>query len=100
MAGVFAKTVILPLDLVRKRQQIQGPLRNSLVIHNIPKYSEGVFRTLTQIIRHEGFLSLYKGVVPSLLKSGLSSAVTFLVVSNCQAYFQSLSEGRSEDPAK
>ena len=79
------------MDLVRKRQQIQGPVRNSLVLDNIPKYSEGVLRTLTQIIHHEGFLSLYKGVIPSLLKSGLSSAVTFLVVSHCQDYLQSFS---------
>jgi len=39
MASVFAKTSVFPLDLIRKRLQVQGPTRSKYVHKNIPVYA-------------------------------------------------------------
>lgn len=61
MASVIAKTGIFPLDLIRKRLQVQGPTRSRYVHKNIPVYS-GVFKTMAAIIRAEGVRGLYRGL--------------------------------------
>lgn len=61
MASVFSKTVVFPLDLIRKRLQVQGPTRERYVHRNIPVY-QGVFRTMRSILRHEGKRGLYRGL--------------------------------------
>lgn len=38
VASVLAKTGVFPLDLVRKRLQVQGPTRQMYVHRNIPEY--------------------------------------------------------------
>lgn len=86
IAGLLGKTLILPMDIVRKRYQMQGPDRNRFVV-GIPRYSGSIFESVSQIVLHEGFFALYKGFVPSVLKAGLSSAVTFFVVEYCRAGF-------------
>lgn len=67
MASVFAKTATFPLDLVRKRLQVQGPMRSRFVHTNIPVYA-GVFRALHAIWRKEGVRGWYRGLTVSLLK--------------------------------
>lgn len=61
VASVLAKTCIFPLDLVRKRLQVQGPTRGSYVHKNIPIY-EGVIRSLRDILRCEGIRGWYRGL--------------------------------------
>lgn len=61
IASVIAKTGIFPLDLIRKRLQVQGPTRELYVHKNIPVY-KGVFRTMQSIIRNEGRRGLYRGL--------------------------------------
>ncbi|KAJ4272053.1 mitochondrial thiamine pyrophosphate transporter [Fusarium torreyae] len=75
VASVISKTAVFPLDLVRKRIQVQGPARNQYVYRNIPKYltARGAIKS---ILRTEGFRGLYKGLAISLLKSAPASAVT------------------------
>ncbi|KAJ3179369.1 mitochondrial thiamine pyrophosphate transporter [Geranomyces variabilis] len=80
IAGMLGKLSVMPFDVVRKRLQVQGPERNSYVTGRVPKYPSGLLRCAAQIARQEGWLALYKGVVPALLKAGPSSAVTFAVV--------------------
>ncbi|KAJ3190045.1 mitochondrial thiamine pyrophosphate transporter [Gaertneriomyces sp. JEL0708] len=83
VAGIVGKTSIMPFDVIRKRLQVQGPTRSSYIITS-PEYPKSAMACAKQIVRTEGFLALYKGLVPSLLKSGPSSAVTFLVMSMCE----------------
>ncbi|KAH7274297.1 mitochondrial carrier domain-containing protein [Fusarium solani] len=75
MASIIAKTAVFPLDLVRKRIQVQGPSRSRYVYENIPEYStaRGAIRS---ILRTEGFRGLYKGLPISLIKAAPASAVT------------------------
>lgn len=74
-ASVLAKTGVFPLDLVRKRLQVQGPTRTRYVHRNIPEY-KGVIRTLRMILRTQGVRGLYRGLTVSLLKAAPASAVT------------------------
>ncbi|KAI5466414.1 mitochondrial carrier domain-containing protein [Mariannaea sp. PMI_226] len=75
MASVFSKTIVFPLDLVRKRIQVQGPSRQKYVYNEIPEYStaRGAIRT---ILRTEGIRGLYKGLPIGLIKAAPASAVT------------------------
>lgn len=75
LASVFSKTAVFPLDLVRKRLQVQGPTRSRYIHRNIPEY-RGVYRTLEQILAKEGIRGLYRGLTVSLIKAAPASAVT------------------------
>ena len=87
LAGILSKTATLPLDVVRKRLQVQGPHRNRFVIEGVPRYAGGLVQTAGQIVRHEGPGALFKGMTPSILKAGVSSAITFYVVAECRYFF-------------
>ncbi|KAL4927090.1 thiamine transporter TPC1 [Aspergillus undulatus] len=75
VASVLAKTGVFPLDLVRKRLQVQGPTRALYVHRNIPEY-RGVFNTMRMISRTQGVRGLYRGLTVSLFKAAPASAVT------------------------
>ncbi|CUS08664.1 unnamed protein product [Tuber aestivum] len=76
LSGVIAKTGTFPLDLIRKRLQVQGPTRTRYVLGDrLPVYT-GVWRTAGDVIRAEGVRGLYRGLVVSLVKAAPLSAVT------------------------
>ena len=75
LASVFSKTCVFPLDLVRKRLQVQGPTRSRYIHSNIPEYN-GVVRSIGLIFRKEGIRGLYRGLTVSLVKAAPASAVT------------------------
>lgn len=75
LASIFSKTAVFPLDLVRKRLQVQGPTRSRYVHRNIPEY-RGVVRTLQMILQKEGIRGAYRGLTVSLVKAAPASAVT------------------------
>ncbi|KAG1195317.1 hypothetical protein G6F70_008328 [Rhizopus microsporus] len=81
LAGIISKTGVFPLDVVRKRLQVQGPHISKYVIASIPIYSQQIsaFSCMRTIIQTEGYRALYKGLTPGLLKAGPSGAVYFLV---------------------
>ena len=78
LASVVAKTATFPLDLIRKRLQIQGPTRERYIHTNIPVY-KGVWRGLYAIWRKEGVKGWYRGLTVSLIKAAPASAVTMYV---------------------
>ncbi|KAK5624476.1 hypothetical protein RRF57_000192 [Xylaria bambusicola] len=75
LASVVAKTGVFPLDLVRKRIQVQGPTRSRYVHRNIPEYG-GTISTIKQIVKQERIRGLYRGLTVSLMKAAPASAVT------------------------
>ncbi|RKP33977.1 mitochondrial carrier domain-containing protein, partial [Dimargaris cristalligena] len=79
LAGAISKTIVFPLDVVRKRLQVQGPSRAYFGRDPVPVYESSVWRTLKQIARQEGVGGLYRGIVPGLLKSAPASAATFFI---------------------
>jgi len=76
LAGIVAKTGTFPLDLIRKRLQVQGPTRTRYVLGDrLPVYT-GVWRTARDVLRVEGVRGLYRGLVVSLVKAAPLSAAT------------------------
>ncbi|KAI1202218.1 mitochondrial dicarboxylate carrier protein [Nemania serpens] len=75
LASVVAKTCVFPLDLIRKRIQVQGPTRSRYVHRNIPEYT-GTVRAMRKILEQEGARGLYRGLTVSLIKAAPASAVT------------------------
>ncbi|KAI9281968.1 mitochondrial carrier domain-containing protein [Sporodiniella umbellata] len=80
LSGIISKAGIFPLDVIRKRLQVQGPYVSQYIVSSIPVYSKqsSVISLIKSIVKTEGFWSLYKGITPSLLKAGPSGAVYFL----------------------
>lgn len=76
LAGLFAKTGTFPLDLIRKRLQVQGPTRERYIGGSIPVYGGGVWHTGSAILAHEGWRGLYRGLGVGLAKSAPASAIT------------------------
>lgn len=79
-AGIFASTVaktgVFPLDLIRKRLQVQGPKRGLFAGGVVPEYGKGVWATGRAIAGKEGWRGLYRGLGISLLKAAPASAIT------------------------
>jgi len=76
MASVLAKTGVFPLDLIRKRLQVQGPTRERFAGGVIPVYGKGVWRVGKNIVGTEGWRGLYRGLGVGLLKAAPASAIT------------------------
>lgn len=76
LAGIFAKTGVFPLDLIRKRLQVQGPTRSRYAGGKVPLYGKSVWATGQAILRREGWRGLYRGLGVSLVKSAPASAVS------------------------
>ena len=77
VSGGAAKLIVYPLDTLKKRMQAVGmPHAERFGTYDY----DSLFHkrhTATAILRNEGWLALYRGTVPSLLKAGLSTSVAF-----------------------
>lgn len=76
LASVIAKTGVFPLDLIRKRLQVQGPIRERLAGGMVPLYTQGVWRVGREVVGKEGWRGLYRGLGVGLVKAAPASAVT------------------------
>lgn len=68
LSGICAKLGVFPLDLIRKRLQVQGPMRTRYAEGSIPVY-KGAWTTGRVIVATEGWRGLYRGLGISLFKS-------------------------------
>lgn len=91
-AGTCAKLVCHPLDVVKKRFQIEGlqrhPRYGARVEHHAYK---NMFDALSRILQMEGWAGLYKGIVPSTVKAAPAGAVTFLAYEFTSDWLESIS---------
>lgn len=76
-AGIGAKTAIYPLDLIKKRIQVQGFEEARKAFGAVRKYT-GFMHCFFCIIREENITGLYKGLRPSLLKAACTTGSHFL----------------------
>ena len=76
LASIFAKTGVFPLDVIRKRLQVQGPTRIRYAGGKIPVYSMSVWKTGKAIVERESWRALYRGLGVGLVKSAPASAIT------------------------
>ena len=75
-AGVCAKVAVYPLDMVKKRLQVQGFEHGRIGFGQTQHYS-GLRDCVLQVMREEGVRGLYKGLSPSIIKAALSTALHF-----------------------
>ncbi|KAL9421561.1 hypothetical protein AB3S75_033938 [Citrus x aurantiifolia] len=62
LSGIASSTATFPLDLVRRRKQLEGAGGRARV------YTTGLFGTFQYIFRTEGFRGLYRGILPEYYK--------------------------------
>lgn len=77
-AGLLAKTIVYPFDLVRKRLQIQGFEHGR---EGFGKFFQcnGLLDCVKVTVKEEGVQGLFKGLVPSQIKAAATSALHFTV---------------------
>ncbi|KAI0999442.1 Mitochondrial thiamine pyrophosphate carrier 1 [Podosphaera aphanis] len=78
IASLLAKTCVFPLDLVRKRLQVQGPNRSRYINKNLPVY-HSITKAVHSIVKTEGIKGLYRGLTVSLLKAAPTGAMTMWI---------------------
>ncbi|XP_029454841.1 mitochondrial 2-oxodicarboxylate carrier isoform X2 [Rhinatrema bivittatum] len=81
VSGTIASVINIPFDVAKSR--IQGPQPEPGVI----KY-RSCFKTMATIYQEEGFLALYKGLVPKIMRLGPGGAVMLLVYEYAYAWLQ------------
>lgn len=76
LSGLCTKLIVYPLDLIKRRLQIQGfsKGRKTYGKHFVCKH---LLQCMYRVVRKEGFLGLYKGLSSSLLKASITSAIFF-----------------------
>jgi len=78
-AGTLGCCVNIPFDVAKSR--IQGPQP----VPGVVKY-RGTARVIAMVYREEGFLALYKGLVPKIMRLGPGGAIMLLVYENVYDY--------------
>ncbi|PIM98853.1 Mitochondrial solute carrier protein [Handroanthus impetiginosus] len=72
LSGIASSTAIFPLDLVRRRMQLEGAAGRARV-HNT-----GFLGMFGNIVRTEGFRGLYRGIVPEYCKVVPTVGIMFM----------------------
>ncbi|RZC84221.1 hypothetical protein C5167_047000 [Papaver somniferum] len=72
ISGIASSTAIFPLDLVRRRMQVEGAGGTAAV------YKTGLFGTLRHIMRTEGLSGLYRGILPEYYKVVPGVGIAFM----------------------
>ncbi|XP_055831348.1 uncharacterized protein LOC129900408 isoform X1 [Solanum dulcamara] len=72
LSGVASSTVTFPLDLVRRRMQLEGAGGRAHI------YKTGLFGTFSHIIQTEGLRGLYRGILPEYYKVVPSIGIVFM----------------------
>ncbi|XP_059168962.1 mitochondrial thiamine pyrophosphate carrier-like isoform X2 [Physella acuta] len=80
-SGALSKLMIYPLDVVKKRLQVQG-FEEARKFFGVVRNYNGLIHCVILSIQEEGIRSLFKGLYPSLLKAALVSGINFCVYEN------------------
>ena len=75
-AGIVGTVIGYPLDVIKTRKQTQT------------SKTGGILSTGLRIARHEGVLSLYKGIAPPLISLSILNTINFASYSYFQSFFQ------------
>ncbi|KAL0929203.1 hypothetical protein M5K25_001147 [Dendrobium thyrsiflorum] len=72
LSGIASSTMTFPLDLVRRRMQLEGAAGKARV------YKSGLFGAFGHIIHSEGFRGLYRGILAEYFKVVPSVGIVFM----------------------
>lgn len=78
IGGIVSKTAVYPLDLCKKRLQIQK-FQQSRTTYGENFICKGLTDCLKRTVTREGWSGLYKGLYPSVVKSGLATGLHFFL---------------------
>ncbi|XP_039597013.1 mitochondrial 2-oxodicarboxylate carrier [Polypterus senegalus] len=81
VSGTIASCVNIPFDVAKSRIQGPQPIPGEI------KY-RSCFQTMALIYREEGYLALYKGLVPKVMRLGPGGAVMLLVYEYAYGWLQ------------
>jgi len=81
-AGLCAKVTVYPLDVIKKRLQMEGFQYGRVVVGSARRY-HGFVHCARQIITYEGVRALYKGLGPSVLKALVTTGLHFSTYEQC-----------------
>ncbi|KAG1655779.1 hypothetical protein FOA52_013080 [Chlamydomonas sp. UWO 241] len=83
VSGLIAQTATYPLDLIRRRQQVDSITRHhSTAPHKAPTS----ISVLSSIVREHGMRGLFRGVSINYIKSVPSTAIGFTVYDQLKSY--------------
>ena len=92
LSGVFQKSIVQPLDLVRTRMQVQT-MDGSQIERNPKNLDRSILKhpsfrsVVTSIYKEEGLRAFYTGLGPNLLGSAVAWGVYFQVYNTTKRYF-------------
>lgn len=89
LSGIASSTVTYPLDLVRRRMQLEGAAGRARV------YKSGLFGTFGHIVRTEGLRGLYRGILPENFKVVPSVGIVFMTYETLKSFLSGTSHGTS-----
>lgn len=75
-AGICAKVIVYPLDMIKKRLQIVGFAEGRAAFGRTRTYS-GLMHCLRTVVIEEGVRGLYKGLRPSVVKAMVTVGCSF-----------------------
>ncbi|XP_060790150.1 mitochondrial 2-oxodicarboxylate carrier isoform X2 [Neoarius graeffei] len=81
LSGTIASCVNIPFDVAKSRIQGPQPVPGEI------KY-RSCFQTMALVYREEGYLALYKGLIPKILRLGPGGAVMLLVYEYVSGWLQ------------
>ncbi|KAK7292894.1 hypothetical protein RJT34_15750 [Clitoria ternatea] len=85
LSGIASSTATFPLDLVRRRMQLEGASGRARV------YNTSLFGTFKHIIRSEGARGLYRGILPEYYKVVPGVGIVFMTHETLKMLLSSMS---------
>jgi solute carrier family 25 phosphate transporter 23/24/25/41 len=85
VAGTMAQTISYPMDLVRRRLQVQGFASD---IDLGDKKYKGITDAFVRIFREEGIRGFYRGLVPNFIKVVPAISVSFYVYETMKQFLK------------
>ncbi|CAH2058870.1 unnamed protein product [Thlaspi arvense] len=81
LAGIVSSTATFPLDLVRRRMQVEGVGGRARV------YKTGLLGTFKHIFKSEGIRGLYRGLLPEYYKVAPGIGITFMMYESLKKFW-------------
>lgn len=80
VSGIASSTLTFPLDLVRRRMQLEGIAGRACI------YKSGIFGTFKHIFCSEGFRGLYRGIIPEYSKVVPNIGISFMAYETLKSF--------------
>lgn len=79
VSGAVSKIAVYPLDTVKRRLQAQAfvDANSAAASDGSQQFYRGMWDCFVTIFRQEGWMSFYRGMVPSVLKTTISTSLSF-----------------------